>query len=1065
MSPANHRPPDDAARRRALERLDITMLVEAAAGTGKTTLLVERMTNLVSEGRCLPGALAAVTFTRKAAAEMRERFARRLRERMDRATDDGRRARLAAALEQVGEVFIGTIHSFCARLLRERCVEAGVDAAFTPIEQEDDWALRRRAWREWVARLHGRDDPLLDELLELGLEITQLEEPFTTAFADYPDVDAWPEPEIEAMPADAVAEAREALHSYAEHMAGRGSELSRDAGCRLMDLFLSIPRRLRFLADADADLLELLAECPVLERGKVKVTKWPGGKDDATGELDRWNAFVAGHVEPLVTAWRALRYRAVLRCFRAARKHYDALRAEANVLNFQDLLMRTAEMLASGGPALRDYFRRRYSHLLVDEFQDTDPIQAKVMLLLTADDAEQDDWREGRPVPGSLFVVGDPKQSIYRFRRADIVTYNEVRRIIASCGELEVLSANFRSTPPLIDWVNRRMADRFPPEATPEAPAYVALEPGRAAYPEAPKPAAAALPALSGRAEEVAAADAERIAQLIQGALAEGRTPSDFLVLTWQTKRLGLYAAALQARGIPHEVTGGTRLNELPEIRVLHDVLVALAEPDNPLPLVSLLRGEACGVSDQVLYDFRRAGGSFHYRSQTPEGAAFAPIAETYARLVRYAGLLGRLPRPAAIESIVDDLGLYASAALRPGANMALGALAKTVELLRDPARGASLAEAVERLGQIVSPEGREQRHDAVPARPLGPDAVRVMNLHKAKGLQAPAVFLADPHCWRGAPVTLHVDRSSGRSVGRMAVYAPTPGRGPDELLACPPDWSAVADCERAFLDAEQDRLLYVALTRAGRELYVSDRDGRGAKSNPWVEVIPEHEIAPPESPPASESAESPDPLSPRTVEAAMDSAEARRGHALRPTYATARAKEVSVTPAPGGAPAGEHAAEWGAAVHLLLEAALTDEDADLRALARTVLREQDLPPERAHEAVELVRRVRRCDLWRRARAAERTLVEVPLQHLLPAEGDRPETLVRGVVDLVFREPSGWVVADYKTGGVTPDELDALSAHYAGQIRTYAEAWEALTGEPVVEAGLYFVTADAYRRL
>ena len=161
-----------------------------------------------------------------------------------------------------------------------------------------------------------------------------------------------------------------------------------------------------------------------------------------------------------------------MKAVRPAVEIYDRLRRDAALLNFQDLLLAAARLLREN-PVIRTYFRKRFTHLLIDEFQDTDPIQAEVMMLLVADDVTISDWRRCRPVSGSLFVVGDPKQSIYRFRRADIVTYNEVKRIIQETGgEVVSLTANFRATAPLVDWVNTTFSARFPDAPTEVAPAY-----------------------------------------------------------------------------------------------------------------------------------------------------------------------------------------------------------------------------------------------------------------------------------------------------------------------------------------------------------------------------------------------------------------------------------------------------------------------------------------------------------------------------------------------------------------------------------------------------------------
>ena len=168
--------PPDVDRRRQIETaLDTTMLAEAAAGTGKTTSLIGRMVALLREGKCPIGTMAAVTFTRKATAELRARFQIALESAVGDATGE-RRARLSDAIDHVEQCFIGTIHSFCARLLRERPVEARVDVAFEEIDEDAEFRLRMAAWDRFLAKLYADHDPLLAQLDDLGLELRDLRE-------------------------------------------------------------------------------------------------------------------------------------------------------------------------------------------------------------------------------------------------------------------------------------------------------------------------------------------------------------------------------------------------------------------------------------------------------------------------------------------------------------------------------------------------------------------------------------------------------------------------------------------------------------------------------------------------------------------------------------------------------------------------------------------------------------------------------------------------------------------------------------------------------------------------
>ncbi len=518
-------PPDQAERDLIVQELDRNLLVEAAAGTGKTTSLVARIVNLIRRGKCPVGTLAAVTFTRKAAAELRGRVQVEL-EKALRGASGIEKDRLDDAVKHAERAFVGTIHSFCARMLRERPVEAGVDSDFAELDEAQDAELRRLAWSEHIERLITARDPILNELEELGVDIGELGSTFER-FADYPDVTEWPAPEV-AIPDPAPLLA--ALRSYVAHIRSIMPSLPIEAGNdRLIPQYRRLVRAVRQTGfETPADLVAVLAPFVSSSRDEASepsvVQKiWPGGKAQAETEKARWIAFGQHHATPYVQALRRARYRVVLRAAGPAVVVYDRLRREGGWLNFQDLLLAAARLLRESA-AIRQYFRKRFTHLLIDEFQDTDPIQAEVMLLLTADDPGETDWRRCRPVPGSLFVVGDPKQSIYRFRRADIVTYNEVKRIIAASGGTIVsLTANFRSASSLVEWINESFNRRFPPAATQFAPVYSSLHVGRLDERNGDLAGLYILKAPGGNKEEILANEGQIVARTVRHALDSGR--------------------------------------------------------------------------------------------------------------------------------------------------------------------------------------------------------------------------------------------------------------------------------------------------------------------------------------------------------------------------------------------------------------------------------------------------------------------------------------------------------------------------------------------------------------
>ena len=1063
-------PPDQVARDRIVGDLDRTLLVEAAAGTGKTTSLVGRMVALIREGRCTPDTLAAVTFTRNAAAQLRARFLSGL-EREAGAASGEARDRLDAAVAGIDRAFLGTIHSFCGQILRERPVEAGVGLGFRELDEVADDRLRRRAWDDHVAALHADADPILAELDELGLHVGQLRDTFLR-FADYPDVADWP-----AEPAELgdLGPAIGALRGYADHMEEIARSFGEPGNDKLMPRYRLIPRQLR-QADPDriADLMEILATIGELSNKAVIQKCWPGGKTQALAELDRWNEFAASHAVPLTDRWLAGRYEACLRAIRPAVATYDRCRRQAGALNFQDLLIGAARLLRER-PEVRAGLRGRFTHVLVDEFQDTDPVQAEVLCLLTADDPAERDWKRCRPAPGSLFVVGDPKQSIYRFRRADIATYDRVKAlIVAGGGEVLPLTTSFRTVGPLIRWANEVFATVFPATSSEHAPEHRPMDVGR---PESGPAASIGLRTLTipeehGTNEEAVAHDAARIARMIHHAIELGlelpragreaddgdtpkARPGDFLIVTWKTKHLTLYARTLAGLGLPCTIVGGAGLNESSELALLLACLRAATRPDDPLALVAALRGEAFGISDAGLYAYRKAGGRFSFRAPpvpTVDGETTA-IEEAKGRIKQHASWLRRLPPVPAIERIAADLGLVARAAAAGRA----GSLLRAFELLRDVP--GSAADLVRELGRIVD---REERHDDVPSRPHEAPGVRVMNLHKVKGLEASVVFLADPTGHSTYPVQLHIDRSSGAARGYLAVLEESSGRAPDALIARPFGWETWMEREKLFLDAEAHRLLYVAATRGGAQLVLSRRS-KGDHRNPWkffaghladaIEIDDFPGLGPGSAGcPEVSAAE-------RAVAAA---ARDDRWRLVRePTYFLGASKADSLAD-DGPGPAGEgKGAGWGSVIHRLLEARSSGIEPMILALATRLLIEEGLDPARAGEAAEVVASVARSTTWARALACPKRMVEVPFE-VLRARADGKSVVVRGVIDLAFLEPRGWVVVDYKTDSLSGGRLDALVEHYRPQVGDYAETWASMTGQAVAESGLHFTEGNRY---
>jgi len=505
---------DQAARDAIVTELDMTMMVEAGAGSGKTTSLVNRMVALTGEGKATIEKISAVTFTRKAAAELRQKFQIELEKRFKDSA--GRQKELyGRALADLEQVFAGTIHSFCARLLRERPVEAGIDPAFLEMDEIEDRIHQDEVWEEYLIRLLYEDGDALEILHNLDVTSRELREIYHT-LALYPEV----KPFTKEVSAPDIINARKELRAFISYASKNLPEGMPEKGWdAVQDAVRDGKRMIRALRPEDMrDFFRILG---TFEKNmKVTQNRW-ASKEIAKDIQSRITKFQEDVVIPSLWKWREFRHFHLMKAVRPAADLCRQRRREKSTLNFQDLLMNASQMLRDN-PEVRTYFRKRFTHILIDEFQDTDPIQAEVMLYLTGTDVEEKDWHKLKPEQGSLFVVGDPKQSIYRFRRADIDTYNLVKEIVRrSGGMLAELRSNFRSMESIGAWLNPIFSEKFPKDGSRYQASFGELQTVRRDEPEFTSGVRTITISKKERnkAEAIVEEDAERIARYIRAAL------------------------------------------------------------------------------------------------------------------------------------------------------------------------------------------------------------------------------------------------------------------------------------------------------------------------------------------------------------------------------------------------------------------------------------------------------------------------------------------------------------------------------------------------------------------
>jgi len=817
---------DEEARRRIRESLDESLIVEASAGTGKTTELINRIVAVIRAGRAKIQHIAAVTFTNKAAGELKLR----LREKLDEAR--GGSPEVEEALKFLEEASIGTIHSFCAQILRERPVEACVDPDFEELNEQEAGRLYQSAFRAWLERRLNDDSP--------GLR---------RAFARLSWRDSWDD----SAPLEQLQWAGRKLVEWRDYPAA----WRRDAFAREEEI-RSIVRRVRELAEMSArprrvtDSLYRALE-PVRHTA-VWIERHEGDFDALEARLlklgrdlrrdSRKGSGPYGDVtrEALVTRRDELahwiddfRRRADADLAAALREEmiglvdeYEQRKRGAGKLDFVDLLIQVRNLVRKNAE-VRRYLQNRFSHLFVDEFQDTDPLQSEILLLLAADDPAESNWDRVRPAPGKLFLVGDPKQSIYKFRRADMVLYRQIRDGLMERGAGFVqLAKSYRSVPNIQRFINIAFETEMTGDVEAAQAEYRPLEQERGEIADRPSVIALPVPrpyksriakeAINRSLPDAIAAFVAWIVNesgwnyLSQSGISQRFRARDICVLFRRRTQGGSdltreYARALEARGIEHLLAGSKSFHRREEIEAMRAALTAIEWPDDELHVFATLKGSLFAIADEILLRYRHAHGRLHPFHRPAEfDAAFAPVADALALLGELHRARNRRPFAATVNALTEATRAHAGFVLRPGGNQILANVAR----LADLARSYEVSGGISFRGFVEELAAQAEKEEAAEAPVLEEDSdgVRLMTVHGAKGLEFPVVILAD--------VTANLAaREPDQFIDGERKLAAV------RLLRCAP-WELVENeaREAARERAEGVRVAYVAATRA-RDLLV----------------------------------------------------------------------------------------------------------------------------------------------------------------------------------------------------------------------------------------------------
>lgn len=834
---------DAEGRRRIATDLGVTLFVEAGAGTGKTQALVGRVVELVTSGRARLGQIAAITFTEAAATELRERVGARL-EALERQRPAD--AAVRSALSDLDDAVLTTIHGFAQRILAENALAAGLPLRLRVLDDLEADLERTR-----------RFDVLLDALLEDG----EARETVAAALA------------LGVSPARIGELARQIddvwdLAVEASRADGRGDAAGAPSiavGTRVTGACARVAEALRVAtsqldactdpADRLAGRLRVLADHLLLHEpraGWLVQLGWLAGLPVArvakTGSKKSWSCPVDG-VREIVAEYERCREEAraevadeVLGALvaRLAHEAVDAAgeRRRSGTLRFHDLLVHARDLLVRN-PEVLSAVRRRFVQVLVDEFQDTDPLQLQIVRLVAGDGAD------GRPAEGRLFLVGDPKQAIYRFRGADVALYERVRSEVDG-GRPTRLVTSFRSVPGVLDWVNGVFSQLLgagdgsggdgidggePVLGARRSTAFTPLVPSR-------DRTGAHVPVtlLGGPTDAMAARERRRlecanVARTIVAAVDDGwpvldggtvrpARLSDVAVLVPRRTGLDELEAALDDADVAYRVDASSILYGSTEVL---DVLACLRAVDNPgdeLAIVAALRTPELACGDDALAEYRDHGGQWRIDARAPAGLESHAVTSALAEIGRLHLSRHELGAAGTLEAIVTRW--RASVLTSPLRRREEAS--RRIRLVVDQARelaDAGSASIAELLAWADYQRRRGARSTEAPGEPG--DSVRILTIHGAKGLEFPVVVLTElgsrPLARRGPTV---LAGESGRLEVRVAEGLETSG------------YSALAAADADLDVEEQLRLCYVAATRARDHLVVSVHHtpaGQGAAS------------------------------------------------------------------------------------------------------------------------------------------------------------------------------------------------------------------------------------------
>ena len=1086
---------DTLSRQKIVENIHSNFFVEAGAGSGKTTILVKRMVAMIEQGIDV-SKICAITFTKAAAGEFYARFQKALIERSVAQTQpdfvsapgelgnptDLTRSRCLQALNDIDLCFMGTIDSFCNIILSEHPAKAGIPSNAAVLSFDDMLEQYKKAFSDIQKGHYGKE---LQQLCRRFCAFhDRPKDVFLGAIGTLMDTRNcdYVFHRISNSNIDIVLKDEKALLLPVFEALLTHPELKYDKNEPSRNAWDTLQAKAKMLSDPWQDnanqimkALKIIGNLRLIPETDLAVFG-PSGETVFQPQISRnklgWYKFSEDSLQALTNQLQDLQYSVSMEFLTAAAEHIaQTLRAEGKLTFFDYLLYlrSTLKADAMAGGALIRHIYHRHQYFLIDEFQDTNPMQAEVFFYLTAQNP-QEDWRKCIPHPGSLFIVGDPKQSIYRFRYADVSAFLRIKEMFkGDVGEVVYLTRNFRSTHRMRSWFNSTFQSLLP-ETTPlqsqfepipleEAPATDGTFEGIYSY-----------EVFSGKNAAPEDMDPAKVAKIIHRIVGnpayqirqrgdkEPRlvTYQDIMLITPRKTKMGDYIQIFAQQDIPFRVEGKVLFSQCPSLVAASRIFAAVASPKSVQSLVGALTCQRFGFNLDALHRLKNDGYDFSLYTQHTDSE---PISEALHQLRQLVVRSHNLSAASLFSVILEELEIFKYAGAK---NLEYTYYA--LELLRSAESAgqfSTLPQAAAYLEMLISDASDAERAISLTRNE---NRVHVANLHKVKGLEAPIVILADPRSKNNSP-NVRVEQQDPKPL--CWIFSVQKGFG--NLLSCS-GYEDAKDAEVACLEAEKKRLLYVAATRAQRVLIVADAitsKGESDEKNPWkffvdrcdgdfFQMLPAGKIAAAVNKPEVSAAALYD--SATNLLKTTTSAE-KSFSILRPSQIKLKGKtsseddfeDVSQMEARTHT-VRANAAVIGTLVHSLMEAMVSSGNtAPLPMLVREIASEYEAESA-AYTA--LLTKVGTAvqnggfpqengapqDILPVLLAADEVYCEVPFCRKNGSE------IWHGIMDVVYRTGEQWYILDYKTNADAHD----LDVKYQEQLAAYVEAFHDLTGHTAI---------------